>query len=243
MLTVSWVRSQRSDAADHRHRRSVRSGEGNHRARAWPRGCATGTSTPARCIAPSPGRPSREGSICTTSRRSPRSANAPRFDLEADRVVIDGIGRAARDSHAGNRRRGGDRGAASGGPARARRAAAGHGRAGGVVMEGRDIGTVVFPDADVKIYLDASPEERARRRASDPAHRSSTPRGPVRGRDRTGRARSQRLDPRGFAVGDGARRHPHRDDRLGDRLGRRARHGDCRRAPQLTPERNVTVDP
>ena len=44
------------------------------------------------------------------------------------------------------------------------------GRDGGVVMEGRDIGTVVFPDADVKIYLDASPEERARRRAADPAH-------------------------------------------------------------------------
>jgi len=41
---------------------------------------------------------------------------------------------------------------------------------GGVVMEGRDIGTVVFPAADVKIYLDASPDERARRRASDPAH-------------------------------------------------------------------------
>jgi len=41
---------------------------------------------------------------------------------------------------------------------------------GGVVMEGRDIGTVVFPDADVKIYLDASPDERARRRACDPAH-------------------------------------------------------------------------
>jgi cytidylate kinase len=40
---------------------------------------------------------------------------------------------------------------------------------GGVVMEGRDIGTVVFPDADVKIYLDASREERARRRAADPA--------------------------------------------------------------------------
>jgi cytidylate kinase len=41
---------------------------------------------------------------------------------------------------------------------------------GGVVMEGRDIGTVVFPNADVKIYLDASAEERARRRASDAAH-------------------------------------------------------------------------
>lgn len=44
------------------------------------------------------------------------------------------------------------------------------GAAGGVVMEGRDIGTAVFPDAPLKIYLDASPEERARRRASDPAH-------------------------------------------------------------------------
>jgi cytidylate kinase len=44
------------------------------------------------------------------------------------------------------------------------------GEAGGVVMEGRDIGTVVFPAADVKLYLDASAEERARRRAQDPAH-------------------------------------------------------------------------
>jgi cytidylate kinase len=38
------------------------------------------------------------------------------------------------------------------------------GRAGGVVMEGRDIGTVVFPDADVKVFLDASPEVRSQRR-------------------------------------------------------------------------------
>ena len=44
------------------------------------------------------------------------------------------------------------------------------GEQGRIVMEGRDIGTVVFPAADVKIYLDASPEERARRRAADPAH-------------------------------------------------------------------------
>ena len=34
-----------------------------------------------------------------------------------------------------------------------------------VVMEGRDIGTVIFPDAQVKIFLDADPQERARRRA------------------------------------------------------------------------------
>jgi cytidylate kinase len=44
------------------------------------------------------------------------------------------------------------------------------GAARGVVMEGRDIGSVVFPEADVKVYLDASAEERARRRANDPAH-------------------------------------------------------------------------
>ena len=36
-----------------------------------------------------------------------------------------------------------------------------------VVMEGRDIGTVVFPDADVKVFLDAAPRERVRRRLED----------------------------------------------------------------------------
>jgi len=38
------------------------------------------------------------------------------------------------------------------------------GKSGGVVMDGRDIGTVVFPEADMKFYLDASVEERGRRR-------------------------------------------------------------------------------
>jgi len=38
---------------------------------------------------------------------------------------------------------------------------------GGIVMAGRDIGTVVLPDANLKIYLDASVEERARRRAEE----------------------------------------------------------------------------
>ena len=38
------------------------------------------------------------------------------------------------------------------------------GAAGGVIMEGRDIGTAVFPDADVKIFLDAAPEVRGNRR-------------------------------------------------------------------------------
>ena len=39
--------------------------------------------------------------------------------------------------------------------------------AGGIVMAGRDIGTVVLPDADLKIFLDASVEERARRRTEE----------------------------------------------------------------------------
>jgi cytidylate kinase len=41
------------------------------------------------------------------------------------------------------------------------------GQRGDVVAEGRDIGTVVFPDAEVKIYLDASAHERARRRVEE----------------------------------------------------------------------------
>ncbi len=41
------------------------------------------------------------------------------------------------------------------------------GRRGGVVLEGRDIGTVVFPDAEMKFYLSATVEERARRRCEE----------------------------------------------------------------------------
>ena len=41
------------------------------------------------------------------------------------------------------------------------------GRGGDAVVEGRDIGTIVFPDADVKVYLTARPEVRAARRAGD----------------------------------------------------------------------------
>jgi cytidylate kinase len=49
-----------------------------------------------------------------------------------------------------------------------REAAARHAR--GVVVDGRDIGTVVFPDARLKIYLSASAEERARRRLRQESH-------------------------------------------------------------------------
>src|SRR5579875_67513 len=47
---------------------------------------------------------------------------------------------------------------------------------GGVVMEGRDIGTAVFPDAEVKIFLDAAPEVRGNRRyrQNEPAQATET---------------------------------------------------------------------
>lgn len=48
------------------------------------------------------------------------------------------------------------------------------GAEGGVVMEGRDIGTVVFPDADFKFFLTASVEERARRRRDELVARGET---------------------------------------------------------------------
>ena len=56
------------------------------------------------------------------------------------------------------------------------------GRAG-VVVEGRDIGTVVFPDARVKFYLDASPAERARRRAAQSGGRAEEEQVAIRSRD------------------------------------------------------------
>jgi CMP/dCMP kinase len=99
-----------------------------------------------------------------------RLADAARIEIVADAVRIDGrdITRAIRTPDI-------DRAAA--GVARLPRVRAALvarqrelGADGGIVMEGRDIGTVVFPGADVKIYLDAAPEERARRRALDPAH-------------------------------------------------------------------------
>lgn len=47
--------------------------------------------------------------------------------------------------------------------------------AGRIIMAGRDIGTVVLPDADLKLYLDASVEERARRRAAERGFASDAP--------------------------------------------------------------------
>ena len=96
------------------------------------------------------------------------------------------------------------------------------GRGGGIVMEGRDIGTVVFPGADVKIYLDASPEERARRRANDPAHVASGD-DRINWRNRHGARgpRPERSHAQHVALHDGrgcrAARHDGAVDRASDR--------------------------
>jgi cytidylate kinase len=60
-----------------------------------------------------------------------------------------------------------------------------------VVMEGRDIGSVVFPDATVKIFLDARPEERAARRAQEAALPAGIVEQQLRERDQRDRTRAE----------------------------------------------------
>jgi cytidylate kinase len=66
------------------------------------------------------------------------------------------------------------------------------GSRGGVVMEGRDIGTVVFPNAEVKIFLDAAPEVRGQRRYEQIGLESSAPAPPPEEILRDLRARDER---------------------------------------------------
>ncbi|HUK23573.1 MAG TPA: (d)CMP kinase [Terriglobales bacterium] len=78
------------------------------------------------------------------------------------------------------------------------------GQGGGVVMEGRDIGTKVFPDADVKIFLDADPVIRGRRRLSQQARQGASEEALIkelRERDRRDRTRATSpLQPAADAV-------------------------------------------
>ena len=124
----------------------------------------------ARCVRAPPGR-APSSTVTTSPQRSghPRSMRPPRRSSHA-------IPRCARSWSNGSRE---------------------YGEGGGVVMEGRDIGTVVFPEADVKVYLDASPDERARRRAGDPPpRRAGRDVGPVETvAQALARARSQRHAP------------------------------------------------
>ena len=133
--------------------------------------------------------------------------------------------------------------------ARARPAAAGLGALPGhvAVAEGRDMGTVVFPDADVKVFLTASEEERARRRHAElPGSDLAEVREDLRRRDRldTRRVHSplRPADDATLVATDG---RPVEDvvDEIGalvDRLRGAARHGDGART--AADRRRPTVE-
>ena len=191
---------------DHRDRRPVRRWQGHDRQDDRRSAAATATSIPARCTARSGGRRCTTASRWTTKRRSPRwrtESEIMRRKEAACRLTAHDVTRG--DPHARDRQ-GGVLGRAHAAGARGARGASARAWAseGGIVMEGRDIGTVVFPNADVKIYLDASAEERARRRLNDPAHSGGQAGEAAVAASMPG-ARSSRHDAHRVAAHDGAR--------------------------------------
>jgi len=91
------------------------------------------------------------------------------------------------------------------------------GAGGGVVMEGRDIGTVVFPDAPVKLYLTADPTARAARRAAELRARAETVDEAALARELA--ERDRRDAARALAAPAGRRRHRPRHPRAHARRG------------------------
>ena len=145
----------------------------------------------------------------TTPMRSPRWPSGSASKPRGRACRVDGVEVSGRDPDARDRPRRLARSPAS--PAcgpRLSPSSARLGAGGGVVMEGRDIGTVVFPNADVKIYLDASAEERARRRMHDEVRARGA--GSRAGGQRDGRPRRIGPHARRRPAGRGCRRAPHR---------------------------------
>jgi CMP/dCMP kinase len=107
------------------------------------------------------------------------------------------------------------------------------GARGGVVMEGRDIGTVVFPQADVKIFLDAAPEVRGQRRYEQIGQTSPTP-PPETGAAQPGGERSSSL----------AREEILRDLRARDERDRNRKDSPLKAAPDavILDSTNMTLD-
>ena len=96
---------------------------------------------------------------------------------------------------------------------------------GGIIVAGRDIGTVVLPHADLKIFLDASVEERARRRSEEREHRARRTRGALDPGPAPATRRHRPESGRGAAP---ARRRrpscPHRRQHVRPDRGRRRGH-------------------
>ena len=197
---------------------------------------ASTTSIPARCTARSRWRRATPASATTIPRPSASSARcsrSTRIEFSAGRIMLDGrdvsaeLGTpaiseiASRLSTLGVVR------------ARMRELQRAAGERGGVVMEGRDIGTAVFPDAEFKFFLDASAEVRAERRWRELAARGVkiARRGSARAIARTRPARSR---SRACAAQVRARRDCGRLEPDGCRRGRNAmaaaRQGQRRRS-------------
>jgi len=117
---------------------------------------------------------SRQGIDTADMHRAEQLALAARIELAPGRIVLNGedVTEAIRTPEMSN---GASKISAISGVRRAMVAKQREiGEQTSVVMEGRDIGTVVFPSADVKIFLDASPEERVRRRHAELAAKGQT---------------------------------------------------------------------
>jgi cytidylate kinase len=133
----------------------------------------------------------RAGVPLDDTHRLEQLARQARIELTGDQVLLNGedVTAAIREPQVGEAA---SKAAASGGVRRAmleeqRRI----GAAQSSVMEGRDIGTVVFPDAQVKIFLDAHPEERARRRAKETGVSEQQVAREIRERDHRDRTRAE----------------------------------------------------
>ena len=110
-------------------------------------------------------------------------------------------------------------------------------RKGNVVLEGRDMGTVVVPDAEVKVFLTASVQERARRRQAQlEAQGVAQSTGAIGQGHR--HARRARFRPRGGAASQGRRRRRARHHRHDHRRGHRGR---VRAGPQGAGEEPAEV--
>jgi cytidylate kinase len=133
----------------------------------------------------------RAGVPLDDTHRLEQLARQARIELTGEQVLLNGedVTTAIREPQVGEAA---SKAAASGGVRRAmleeqRRI----GAAQSSVMEGRDIGTVVFPDAHVKIFLDADPEERARRRAKETGASQQQVAREIRERDHRDRTRAE----------------------------------------------------
>jgi cytidylate kinase len=133
----------------------------------------------------------RAGVPLDDTHRLEQLARQARIELTGEQVLLNGedVTTAIREPQVGEAA---SKAAASGGVRRAmleeqRRI----GAAQSSVMEGRDIGTVVFPEAQVKIFLDADPEERARRRAIETGVSQQQVAREIRERDHRDRTRAE----------------------------------------------------